>query len=153
MNAHPRQGIPFRADPRAVQREALTLFLRVVILESLGALKDAGNLAERRSAWRDDRALDLIVRAPSMTTSTADASVLIQTAVALVKALVPVSAAFALFEQALRVTFGSNGAITLPLISPAPVTFIGENQPLPMWRRRPRRDLHCGRKKWRACPV
>jgi hypothetical protein len=132
MNTPPR-GIPLRPHRSARAEAAVQSLVRACILRALAERGDRNMFAQREREWRDDYDLGLILRAAVGPASTDSAAALVTVAVALVSILTPVSAAAALLQRALPLTFeGSMGSISVPSISPPAVGFIAEGAPMPM---------------------
>ena len=104
-----RSGIPLRPDRDALRRAGIRSIARAAI--AVGLADRNLRLDDVLTRWPDDRGAELLTRAAVPPLSTADASALWQTAVALLESLTPASAAAALLRRALPVSFDSDAAV------------------------------------------
>jgi hypothetical protein len=135
MNQTLRQGIPLRGDYSATQRAALDSLVRAAFAQANAALNNSVFAADVvREHWPDDRTAALLTRAASTPHSLTDPAVapLLATSWALLAALTPVSAAAALLNRSLQLSFDGTAVISMPSITPALASFVGEGAPIPV---------------------
>jgi hypothetical protein len=126
MNA--RMPIPLRPDPGALREAALTSLVRACV-------NVARSVHERfaKSAWPDDRACELLTRAPTTPTTLTDTTALQQVALFFVASLIPVSAAAAVIARSLQLNFDRRTAqISVPSLTLPHAAWLSEGAPLPV---------------------
>jgi hypothetical protein len=137
MNAAP---IPFRADPDAINASAMRSLIRAAIAtgarvfekDRSGKMPTTETVLARKN-WGDDRLAMLLVRAasaPAMTTQAGWAQELAPLSIALLEALIPMSAAAQVLAAGLGVGFGGAGSIRIPALGGAPAGWVQEGQPI-----------------------
>jgi Phage capsid family len=138
MNVQNR-GIPLRPDPAAVYDDAMRSLCRAALAVGVQARdRNAGVSAEtvlQQRNWDADRLSKVLTRAavsPAMTTQSGWAAELAQLSLAFLVTLAPYSAAAALLEQSLRLSFGERAHLSLPTITPGVATFVAEGAPFPV---------------------
>jgi hypothetical protein len=131
--------IPVRADPRALHTANIKSFVRALIAYAVAehARGDAKAMAAvLRGRFEDDRLAPLILRAATSPLTIAQAPGL--TRVDLIDDLLvlvgKVSAAAQVLQSGLRLQFGTDAQIGVPLLETdaSKVTFVGEGQPIPV---------------------
>jgi hypothetical protein len=127
MIVPPRQGIPFRPDPEALREGALRSVARACVLSA----RNAGKSAPERNPWRDDAAIDWLMRGPVSPTTTA-VSALTPIRLHFLPSLVPVSAAAAILDQSMQFSFDGAASISVPALSLPTAGWIGEGQAIPV---------------------
>jgi hypothetical protein len=83
-------------------------------------------------AWRDDFDVPVITRAAMTPTSTADAGVLLQTALALIASLVKVSAVARIIAESLQLDFSRESRLGIPSLSLPLAGWVGEGKSIPV---------------------
>lgn len=121
------QPISLRPDPYAMREAAMTSLARACL-----------NVARRaqdhhaKSAWPDDRTVELLTRAAMAPTTTTSAAALRQVALHFVANLVPVSAAAAVVSRSLQLTFDDAGQLSVPALTLPRAAWVGEGLPIPV---------------------
>jgi hypothetical protein len=109
--------------------------VRAAVAVGLGALDKTARPAEhaRRRGWDEDRSLELLLRAPTTPTALSNTPGLGRISVALLDALVPLSAGAAVLRQGLELEFAGASSISVPsIVLPAnAVGFVAEGAPIP----------------------
>jgi hypothetical protein len=130
--------IPLRPDHRAIEREAMQSLTRACLAVARGVLDRselAGDYAKRQ--WRDDRGVELILRAasgPALTSGATWAGPLAQVAYAFLSSLVPFSAGADLLRRGLQLQFDGAGKILVPglVFAPGGADFVRQAAPIPV---------------------
>src|SRR5262249_8076402 len=123
-----------RDDPEAWREAAVTSLTRAAVAVG-GKVFESRSATDimRDRAWTDDRVASLITRAasaPAMTSTTGWAAELGQVALAFLRTLTPMSAAAALLDQCLTLSFNGAEKISLPNIKPGTATFVKQGDPI-----------------------
>jgi hypothetical protein len=109
--------------------------IRTAVAIGLGAFDKTARPAEhaRRRGWAEDRSLDLLLRAPTTPTALSNTLGLGRISVALLDALVPLSAGAAVLRAGLALEFAGAASISAPAIAlpTNAIGFVGEGQPIP----------------------
>lgn len=123
------EPIPLRADPAAIHRDAVRSLTRAV----LSTARTRGRALDyARETWPNDQRLQLLLRGATAPTSTIEAAALQTVAKALLDSLKPISAAGPLIDRGLTLTFGPEGAISVPTFGIAQCGFVGEGARKPV---------------------
>jgi len=113
---------------------ALTALTRAVIAHGLtkidGSQGNPARYAQRN--WGDDPTLGLVLRAAVSPATLAGTPALAQVAVALLEALVPVSAGADLLARGLALRFDGAAQVSVPNIAVPVADFVGEGAPIPV---------------------
>jgi hypothetical protein len=106
--------------------------LRTIARAALVAVRNAGKSAPEPHEWRDDRAIDLVLRSPVAPTRLADTAALQAVRINFLPSLVPVSAAARVLDASLSLTFDGAFAVSVPSVSLPSAAFITEGEPIPV---------------------
>jgi hypothetical protein len=124
MNASIRQGIPLVPQPDLARERAVASLARAAVLVARRVFDRSPQAEEsfvKERGWDGDRAAGILTRAasgPAMTTQAGWAKELATVSQAFLRTLTPMSAAAALLDQSVQVSFDGAGKITLPTITP-----------------------------------
>jgi Phage capsid family len=128
MNAPQRQGIPFRPDPAAYERENCRSLVRVITAKALGR-DDPSGLLQR--TWPHDTRAEMLLKAAVSPTSTS--SYPTHATARTLPALAPQSAAVRLFARCLEVDLAGVATVRIPYTVTTPQPgFIGEGAAAPL---------------------
>jgi hypothetical protein len=106
--------------------------LQTVARACLVAIRNAGKSAPEPHQWRDDRAVDLLTRSSVSPLRISDAAALSAVRLNFLPSLVPVSAAAAVLDRSLALTFDGAASVSVPSVSIPSAAFVGEGQPIPV---------------------
>jgi hypothetical protein len=129
--------VPLQPDWSASNRNTVAAITRAALASAHHVLDRSVSASEfARASWRDDRTVEVILRAassPAATTQVGWAQELSHVTAAFLASLVPQSAAADLLSRGLQLRFAGNKSITLPTISQsASAAFVAELQPIPV---------------------
>jgi hypothetical protein len=113
-------------------RASIAQSARIFERDRNGKMPDPEIILKRRG-WGDDRVAGLLIRAtsgPAITTQTNWAKELAQVSIALLQALIPMSAGAQLLAQGLNLQFGGAGTILVPGIGSGQAGWVAEGQPI-----------------------
>jgi capsid protein len=102
----------------------------IVVATAARENKRPGEVAAR--IYGNDRGVDAVLKAASAPASIANTPALSQIAVALLDALVPLSAGADLLQRGVALNFAGAATITVPTIAVPNATFIAEGAPIPV---------------------
>jgi hypothetical protein len=122
----------FRERRRAADEiDPVASFVRAALCVGLATLEKSRPDAVARRTFSDHR-LDLLLRAAQTPTALANTPALSQVTVAILDALVPVSAAVDLFQRGVGLNFNGAAQITVPGVAIPTASFVAEGQPIPV---------------------
>jgi hypothetical protein len=129
-----RPFLPSDRNGRTQREQSLRSLGRAAAAVALGNsdFRTTPDNVLRQRGWSDDRTAVLLTRAPVAPTSTADAIGLTQTAYAYFASLTPLSAAAAVLQRALGVSFDGVASIALPTFAPGIAGFVAEGAAIPV---------------------
>jgi hypothetical protein len=133
MSFEPRQGIPLKPDYSAASSADLASLVRAVIATGLAKFDRTSTPADiARKQW-NDRAVDLVLRASVTPHTLSNTPVLATVSVALLEALVPVSAGADLLQRGIALNFAGSAQINVPALTlPTGADFVQEGAPIPV---------------------
>jgi Phage capsid family len=121
------RGIPLRPDFNAQRERTMTSIARAALVVAKSCRDHYAH-----QAIRGDRLAELVLRSPVAPTSTADAAALQTIVVAFVASLVPISAAAAVLQRSLQLSFDGAGQIRIPALTLPNAVWKGEGAPIPV---------------------
>jgi hypothetical protein len=129
----PPYAVPLRPDHYAVEIEHRRSLLRAITAMAMGNAPDSNAMSVLKAAWPRDASAELVLRAATNPTSTADFPSF--NTVAVLPRLAPASAALRLFGFGLDLDMRGVSTVLVPFVAmqPHPV-FVGEGQPAPVAR-------------------
>jgi len=131
MNAVDRP-IPFRMDRDALHRGNMRSLSRAALAIGLRGLSRTQHGNTIDALLSEDRNADLLVKASTSPTTLANTPALQGIALALVDALIPVSASAALIARSLRLQWDNNAQVKVPNLTVPPAAWLGEGTMIPV---------------------
>jgi HK97 family phage major capsid protein len=137
FRARARREAELLENPEEQQKALVNSIARAAIVTGArvfdGAVPRTANDLLRERSWTADRTASLLTRAastPAMLSQAGWAAELGQVAIALLRSLVPMSAAAALLDQCLTLSFNGAAKISLPNITPGTATWVADGAPI-----------------------
>ena len=138
MNPRPQpQGIPLRADPDALVDHAMRSLSRSALATALGARhQEHVGYAEDFTAkmWPHDREASLLTKGAVSPATVADTQALSVISLALLRHLMPVSAAANVLGAGISVSFAGTSRIAIPALTAPTIAFARESDPVQVSR-------------------
>jgi hypothetical protein len=143
MNKRELAPLPIRVDKAALRERAMTSLVRACVAQasrvferdSKGRMPDAADVLARRG-WRDELAAMLVrgATAPATTTTAGWAQELTRVSLALLDALIPMSAAAQVLSEGWNLSFDNASSVLVPGISGGSAGWVQEGQPIAVVR-------------------
>lgn len=126
-----RQGIPLKLDRQSLRDEAVSSFVRAAMCVGIAGLEKSRPSEVARRSFSDSQ-VELVLRAAVAPTALSNTPALTRVAVALLDALIPMSAGVDLLRRGVGLNFDGAAQINVPGVAIPSATFVAEGAPIPV---------------------